>query len=164
MAEKDDHAGKQEPRTFLLVVDNSEELTQALRFACRRAVNTGGRIALLSVIEPAEFQHWLAVGERMQEEAREEAEELLQVVASTVKQRTGHTPVVFIREGNTREELIKVIDEETDISLLVLGASTGPDGPGPIISYLLKEMAGTLRVPVTIVPGSLTDEQIYSIA
>lgn len=164
MAKKDDNAGKQEPRTFLLVVDNSEELTQALRFACRRAVNTGGRIALLSVLEPAEFQHWMAVGERMREEAREEAEELLQVVASTVKQRTGQTPVVFIREGNTREELIELIDEETDISLLVLGASTGPDGPGPIISYLLKEMAGTLRVPVTIVPGSLTDEQIDSIA
>ena len=58
-------------RTFLCVVDETEEFAAALQFACRRALNSGGRVALLYVIEPAEFQHWMAVGERMREEARE---------------------------------------------------------------------------------------------
>lgn len=148
---------------FLCVVDESEELSRALRFACRRAERADGRVALLYVIEPAEFQHWMAVGDLMREEARADAEEMLQVVAAVVQQRTGVTPVIFIREGNLTEELIGLIDEETAIAQLVLGAATGSEGPGPLVSYLVEKMAGRLRVPITIVPGNLTDEQIIAI-
>lgn len=151
-------------RTFLCIVDNSEELGKALRFACRRAVNTGGRVALLYVLEPAEFQHWMAVGNLMREERRQEAEEMLQVVSSMVQKKTGQPPTLYIREGDVAEELIKLIDEERDISLLVLGAATGPQGPGPIVHTLIEERAGKLRIPVTIVPGSLSDEQIDAIS
>ena len=150
-------------RTFLCVVDETEEFAAALQFACRRTVNTGGRVALLYVIEPAEFQHWMAIGERMREEAREEAEEMLNVVASVVQKRTGQMPVLHIREGKLREEVVSLIDEEPSISLLVLGAASGTDGPGPLISYLVEKMAGKLRVPVTIVPGSLSEEDIAAI-
>ncbi len=159
----DDTANEDRARIFLCVVDDSEELSQALRFACRRAVRTGGRVALLYVVEPAEFQHWVAVGDLMREERREEAEEMLQVVASAVQKRTGTTPVIYIREGTITEELISLIDEETSISVLVLGAATGPEGPGPLVSYLVQKMAGRLRIPITIVPGSLSDEQIDAI-
>jgi nucleotide-binding universal stress UspA family protein len=152
-------------RTFLCVVDDSEELAQALRFACRRAMRSDGRVALLYVIEPAEFQHWMFVGDLMQEERRTEAEEMLQVVASVVQKRTGATPVVYIREGKIAEELINLIDDEKEnISVLVLGAATGPDGPGPLVTYLVEKMAGRLRIPITIVPGSLTDEEIDAIS
>ena len=150
-------------RTLLCVVDNSDELSQALRFACRRAVNVGVKIALLYVIQPAEYQHWVAVGEKMREEAREEAEEMLQVVAKSVQNRAGFTPVLYIREGQLDEELIKLINEEESISLLVLGASSGSDGPGPLVSKLLRGLTGKLRVPVTVVPGSLSEEQIDAI-
>lgn len=151
-------------RTFLCVVDESDELTQALRFACRRATNTGGRIALLYIVEPAEFQHWLGVGARMQAEGREEAEEMLMVVSQVVQKRTGQLPMLYIREGRAEEELIGLIEEQEDISLLVLGASTGPDGPGRLINHLVQKMAGKLRIPITIVPGNLTDEQIDAIS
>jgi nucleotide-binding universal stress UspA family protein len=160
---KQPSGGSQVPlRTFLCVVDDTEELSQALRFACRRAVRTGGRVALLYVIQPAEFQHWASVGDLMREERRAEAEEMLQVVASVVQKRTKTMPILYIREGKIREELIKLIDEETDISVLVLGAATG-EGPGPIVSYLVGKMAGRLRIPITIVPGALSDEQIDAI-
>jgi len=151
-------------RTFLCIVDDSEELGKALRFACRRANHTGGRIALAYFMAPAEFQHWMAIGDKMREEAREEAEEMIQVVASVVQKRTGKMPVCFIREGKVHEEVVKLIDEETHISLLVLGAASGSDGPGPLVSYLVEKMAGELRVPVTIVPGNLSDEQIDAIS
>ncbi len=165
MVEKSDKEKKDDKgRTFLCVVDESEELSQALYFACGRALKTGGRVALLYVIEPAEFQHWMAVGDLMREERRGEAEELLQVVASVVQKRIGATPVIFIREGAITEEMIKLIEEETDISVLVLGAATGPEGPGPLVSYIVQKMAGRLRVPITIVPGSLSDEQIDAIS
>ena len=119
-------------------------------------------MALLYVIEPAEFQHWSSVGDLMREERRAEAEEMLQVVASVVQKRTKTTPVLYIREGKVREELIKLIEEETTISVLVLGAATG-EGPGPIVSYLVGKMAGRLRIPITIVPGGLDDEHIDAI-
>lgn len=151
-------------RTFLCVVDESEEMGAALRFACRRASNSNGRVALLYVMQPAEFQHWMAIGERMREEAREEAEELLQVVASVVEKRTGYIPKCYIREGKVREVVVDLIDEEKDISLLILGAATGTDGPGPLVTYLVEKMTGQLRIPVTIVPGNLTDEQVDAIS
>lgn len=151
-------------RTFLCVVDNTEEFGVALQFACRRAVNTKGRIALLYVIQPAEFQHWMAVGEKMREEARAEAEETLNVVASVVQKRTGQLPVLFIREGKVSEEVLNLIEEEEHISLLVLGAASGTDGPGPLVSFLVDKMSGKLRVPLTVVPGSLTEDDISHIA
>lgn len=156
--------GPDAKRTFLCVVDDTVELTKALRFACRRAVNTDGRIALLYVMQPAEFQHWMAVGDKMREEARQEGEELLQVISAVVQKRTGSLPVCFLREGKVREELVKLIQEEEGISLLVIGAASGTDGPGPLVSYLAEKMAGQLRVPVTIVPGSLSDEEIDAIS
>ncbi len=78
--------GKSSEHLFLCVVDESEEMSRALRFACRRSERAQGRVALLYVIEPAEFQHWMAVGDLMREEARAEAEEMLQVVSAVVQQ------------------------------------------------------------------------------
>lgn len=150
-------------RTFLCVVDKSEEFGKALRFACRRAVSVGGRVALLYVLEPAEFQHWAAVGNLMREERRQEAEEMLQVVSTLVQKRTGQMPALYIREGDITEEILKLIDEEKHISLLVLGAATGPEGPGPITISLVEKQAGRLHVPVTIVPGNMPDEHIDAI-
>ncbi len=151
-------------RTFLCVVDESEEMSQALRFACNRAMNSGGRVALLYVLEPAEFQHWMAVGDIMREERRSKAEELLNVVASLVQRRVGKIPVIFIREGNMTDELVALVEDEKDISVLVLGSSTGNEGPGPLVSYIVQKMSGRLRIPITIVPGLLSDEQIDDIS
>ncbi len=150
-------------RTFLCVVDDTDEFAAALQFACQRAKNTGGRVALLYVIQPAEFQHWMAIGDRMREEAREEAEEMLNVAASVVQRRTGQVPALYIREGQVREEVVNLIEEEPHISLLVLGAACDTDGPGPLVSYLVEKMTGNLRVPVTIVPGNMSEEQILAV-
>ena len=150
-------------RIFLVVVDETEEMGVALRFACRRARNTGGRVALLYVIEPTDFQHWQAVGDLMREEARSEGEQLLQKLAARVNELSGKIPVLHVREGNVRDELLNLLDEEPSISILVLGANTGTRGPGPLISALTGKMVGKLRVPMTIVPGNLSDEAIDAI-
>jgi len=151
-------------RVFLVVVDETEEMKVALRFACRRARHTGGRVALLFVIEPADFQHWRAVEELMREEARSEGEQLLQRLAAQVNELVGAIPILYVREGNVADELMKLLDEEPQISILVLGASTEARGPGPLVSALTGKMVGRLRVPVTIVPGNLSDEAIDSVS
>lgn len=150
-------------RVFLVVVDDSEEMKVALHFACRRARNTGGRVALLYVQERADFQHWMAVEEIMREEQREAAEELLQSFSAEVNEWSGKMPIFFIREGDRREALIKLLEEEPTISIVVLAAGVGRGGPGPIIEHIVSKGVGQLRVPVTIVPGSLVDDEIIAI-
>lgn len=150
-------------RTFLCVVDETQELHQALRYACRRARNTQGRVALLYVIEPVEYQHWMAVGHLMAEERREQAEEMLQVVSSVVQKLSGTTPVVYIREGNVTDQLMQLLATEKELSILVMGAAVGSEQPGRIVSHVLKRI-GKLPIPLTIVPGGLSDAQIDAIS
>lgn len=159
-----DKIPSQDQRVFLVVVDESEEMEVALRFAARRAQHTGGRVAMLLVIEPSDFQHWMSVGDLMREEARTEAEQLLQRLASRVNELTGQMPVLYLREGNRRDELFKLIDEEPSIQILVLAANTGQGGPGPLVAALTGRFMNRLRIPLTIVPGSLSDEDIDAIA
>ncbi|HYD31332.1 MAG TPA: universal stress protein [Azospirillaceae bacterium] len=150
-------------RVFLLVLDDTDELTVALGYACQRARKSGGRVALLYVMEPDEFQQWMMVQDLMREEKRQEAEQRLQRYARRVFDRTGTFPILFLREGQRREELLKLIEEEPSVSVLVLGAGTGPEGPGPLVSHLTGKGLGRLRVPLTIVPGNLTEEQLDAI-
>jgi len=147
-------------RTFLVVVDDSEEMRAALRYACRRALHSGGRVALLRVVEPAEFQHFAAIANRMRDEARQDAETLLQRLAAEVNETSGELPMLYVREGNARDELLALINEEPSMSILVLAAGTGPEGPGPLIAALSGKYVNRLRIPLTIVPGSLTDDAI----
>ena len=155
-----DQDSDQHQRVFLVVVDDSEELKVALRFACQRARHTGGRVALFRSVEPVEFQHWMGVGELMREEARQEAEQLLERVSDHVVALSGTIPVVYIREGSARDELMKLIDEEPSVSILVLAAAPQSDNPGPLVSHLMGKAASRLRIPITIVPGSLSDDEI----
>ena len=148
------------PAVFLVVVDNSPEMRVALRWASLHARRTGGRVGLVRVIRPSDFQHWAAVGNLMSAEAREEAEQLLQEHAAEVFRLYGDMPVLHLREGNAKSEIINLIDEDDDIRILVLAAATDRRGPGPLITYLTKKAIGQLRIPVTVIPGGLTDSQI----
>lgn len=152
------------PRVFLVVVDETPEHFLALHYAARRAAHTGGRLALLHVIEPAELQHFRAIEELAREERREAAEALMARLCDEIAPLAGAVPIVYIREGRPRDELLALIDEEPSISILVLAAGTGPEGPGPLVSYLTGKAAARLRIPVTIVPGGLTPDQIDAVS
>ena len=99
----------------------------------------------------------------MDEERRAEAEETLQKAATLVKEWFGAMPVLYVREGKVREQLVKLVEEEPSISVLVLGAGTGPEGPGPLVTSLAGKLAGRFRVPITIVPGNLSDDEILAL-
>lgn len=147
-------------RVFLVVVDDSEEMLVALRFACMRAKTTGGRVALFRDIEPSDYHHWASISELMQQEAREAAEERLNALAQEVVELSGLIPALYIRAGPIEEELIALINEEPTISILVLAASASKDGPGPLVSHLISKGTSSCRVPITIVPGNLSAAQI----
>jgi nucleotide-binding universal stress UspA family protein len=151
------------PRIFLVVVDESPEMPVALLYASRRARRTGGRVAMLRVV-PRDESHGLAsIAAMIREEAREEAEQLLQRLAPAVIAESGGLPIFYIREGTASEMVIDLVNGDPTISILVLAASSGPEGPGPLVSYLASKAAARLRIPVTIVPGGLTREQILAV-
>ena len=153
-----------QPRVFLVVVDETAEHHLALQYAARRAAHTGGRVALLHVIEPGEFQHWIAVEELAREERRDAAEQLMQRLCEQFSPIAGSMPIVHIREGRAQDELLALINEEPSISILVLAAGTGSAGPGPLVTFLTGKPAARLRIPITIVPGGLTVEQIDALS
>ena len=147
-------------RVFLVVVDDSAEREVALKYACLRARNGGGRLALLRVLEPVGMIEWAGVGVLMAEERREEAEKLLSAMAAEVNEITGGLPILLIREGEPRDELLSLLEEDPRISILVLAAATGGSGPGPLISALTGRYAAKLAVPMTIVPGALSESEL----
>jgi len=160
-----EEASREDPgeRVFLVVVDQTDEMETALYFACKRAYRTGGRVALLYVIEPPEFQHWLGVERVMEDEARQEAENTLQSMAERVQSIVGKLPVLHVRQGPRREQLLALINEDPAISVLVLGTAVEHEDPGPLVNYLIGQMGGQLRLPVILVPGSLTRPEIDAV-
>ncbi len=147
------------PRKFLVVIDGTPESRAALRWAERRAHSASGGLVLAAILEPGGFEHWLGVESLMKQEAREEAQGILVKLAEEVKKIAGREPETHILEGDKITEIVKLIDSDTTISTLVLAAGTDPEGPGPLVSALATGKAG-FHIPVTIVPGELSDEQI----
>jgi nucleotide-binding universal stress UspA family protein len=149
-------------RKFLVVVDKTPECHVALRFAARRAQHTGGRITLLCVAEPEDVQQWKGVEEIMRQEAHEAAEALLHNAARLVNELAGVIPELVIEHGRKTDTLLDLIKRDQDISILVLAASTAKEGPGPLVALFAGTSAQT--IPVTIVPGGLSDEIIDALA
>ncbi|MBK0328657.1 universal stress protein [Rhodobacteraceae bacterium F11138] len=149
-------------RKFLVVLDDSRECLNAMRFAAMRAAHTGGGVAILSIIRPDEFNHWIGVGEVMREEARERIQAHFDVFAKWMRDRQNVDPALVIREGEPVNEIIAQIQEDSEIGVLVLGAGTDKKGPGPLVSQLTRT-AGSLPIPITIVPGDLSKEKLEAI-
>ena len=150
-------------RKFLSIVDDTPECERAIAYASRRAQSTNGVLVLLYVIEPGDFQHWLGVEQIMREEANASASAALDAYATKVRERLGMEPELVIREGKPTEEIHKLIEEDQDIAILVLAAGNAKEGPGPLVSAVAGKGAA-FPIPVTVVPLSLTDEDIESLA
>ncbi|WP_428512951.1 universal stress protein [Roseovarius sp.] len=149
-------------RKFLVVLDDSRECLNAMRFAAMRAKNTQAGVEILAVIPPEEFNHWIGVGDIMREEARERIHAHFEVFAKWMRDKQGIDPELVIREGEPVSEIMAQVQEDTEIGVLVLGASADKKGPGPLVSQLSKNSGG-LPIPITIVPGDLSKERLEAI-
>jgi nucleotide-binding universal stress UspA family protein len=150
-------------RKFLVVLDDSRECLNAMRFAAMRAASTKGGVQILSVIPPEEFNHWIGVGDIMREEARERILAHFEVFAKWMRKQQGIDPDLVVREGEMVPEILSQIKEDDDIGVLVLGAGSEKGGPGPLVTQLSRA-SGSLPVPITIVPGELSKERLETIS
>lgn len=146
-------------RKFLVILDDSRECLNAMRFAAMRAQNTNAGVTILSIIPPDEFNHWIGVGDIMREETRERIQAHFEVFAKWMRDRHGIDPDLVIREGDTVTEILAQVTEDEQIGVLVLGAASGKKGPGPLVNQLSRS-SGSLPIPVTIVPGDMSKERL----
>ncbi|MBN9080614.1 MAG: universal stress protein UspA [Rhizobiales bacterium 62-17] len=149
---------------FLVVIDGSAESTQAVAFAARRAARTGAIMMMLAIVEVEQTQEWLAVSEMMRQEGEDRANDQLELAATRARELVDVEAERVVRFGLKLEQILGLIEEDPDISLLVLAASSGPEGPGPLVTLMAGKAAGTFPIPVVIVPGALTDEDIEALA
>jgi len=149
-------------RKFLVVLDDSRECLNAMRFAAMRASHTGGGVEILSIIPPEDFNHWMGVGEVMRQEARDRIHAHFEVFAKWMRDSLKLEPELVIREGEAVPEILAQLRDDPEIGVLVLGAGVDTGGPGPLVSQLSRA-SGSLPVPITIVPGDLTKEKLSAI-
>ncbi len=143
---------------FLVCVDQRPPVIRAriaARYACMRARNTGSRVALLHVMGPAEFQHWVAVGDVMEVARRVEAEMLIQSVSTEIREFVGSIPEVMLRECDIGEEILAQVEEDPSIHLLVFGAAAPEDKRFSLIAFPAGKLVGHPSIPSVVVPGNL---------
>lgn len=154
-------------RKFLLIVDESQEVEPALYYAASRIQHSSGALTMLYVIEPQEYSHWMGVKQAHVEEQTTKAKVLFRLFRRKLAMAGFESIYVedVIREGNTAEQILELIESDQDIAILVLGAATDAKGPGPLVSSLAAgKVAGSFPVPITIVPGGLTLDDIKALA
>lgn len=151
-------------RKFLVVIDDTPECLRALSYAARRAAHTSGAVVLLFVVEPEAPQSWLGVENIMRAEALEQARATLAKFAARARDLANLDPEMVIREGRRAEEIRKLIETDEDIAILVLAAGESTEGPGPLVTAIAARGSGSFPVPITIVPATLSEEELDAIA
>jgi nucleotide-binding universal stress UspA family protein len=148
----------------LVIVDDTAEWDRAVRYASRWALRVGGGVVMLRIIETEDQnQQWLGVADIMRAEAQEDADAALDRAASRANGIAAITPERVVREGDPTEQILDVIDKDVDITMLVLAANPGAEGPGPIITTMAN-VVGSFPIPVIIVPGDLSDEDLDALS
>ncbi|MBM3608041.1 MAG: universal stress protein [Alphaproteobacteria bacterium] len=149
---------------FLIVIDETDECDRAIYFAAKRAARVAAGLTMLNIMAEAEHGHWLGVGDIMKAEAEEAADSMLERAAARVREMAGIESEKVRRTGQSADVIRDIINEDEDISFLILAASAGNEGPGPLVSQLAGKSSGTFPIPIVIVPGDMSDEAIDALA
>lgn len=151
------------PMKYLVCVDKRDESRVALRLAMAKAYTRGGQVDMIHIIPPTDFQSLGGVVERMKKEQREAAEALMGELAAEVQEQSGLMPSITIREGAIGEEILAAAMDDVDAAMLVLGVAAQNAGRGQLVSWLAANLGAKLLIPLLLVPGNLTDQQLEAL-
>lgn len=145
-------------RVYLVIMDETEEASVALRFASRRAARTGGQVHLLALVPREPFVAFGGIQATIEEEARARAEALVTTAAGSLLSEGGQMPVISVRTGSGEQVIREYLAAHSEIAALVLGAAKS-GGPGPLIAHF-SAISGQLPCPLYVIPGGLTDQEL----
>jgi nucleotide-binding universal stress UspA family protein len=158
-----DGRGEPRVRTYLVVIDDSEEARTALRFAARRAAKTKGNVEVLAVVAPQDFVQWGGVQAAIEEEQKLRIEGVVSSAVGEIFDEAGIKPAIVLRQGEPVKTVREYLSGRDDIAALVLGAAQAGD-PGPLVAHFTGKDAGKLPCPVMIIPGSISDERLEQLS
>jgi hypothetical protein len=153
-------------RKLLCIADDSPECRDAVYFGALRAARTQAKLIIMRVIEPMDPGLWAAMGEAMRERLRLEALADLQRLSDVAWAAAATTPDLIVREGGFENEIRALIDTTPSVKTLLLAASAGRGGPGPLVSAALRGGFGfgARAVAIMIVPAGLSDAALDELA
>jgi len=154
---------EQAKRTYLVVVDDSEEAHVALRFAARRASKTGGRLEVLGIVEPQDFVQFGGVQAAIEQEQRLRIEGVVSAAIGEIVDESRLEANVIVQQGEVVRTVRDYLDGRDEVAALVLGAARS-GSPGPLVAHFTGNDAGMLPCPVMIIPGSLTEERLEQLS
>tara|TARA_B100000963_G_scaffold355929_1_gene375124 strand:+ start:186 stop:647 length:462 start_codon:yes stop_codon:yes gene_type:complete len=147
-------------KKFLVVIDDSKELKNAIHFAAQRAKNTNGALSMLYVVNHAINAQWSKVEHLIEQEETSEAKKICRDWAQLIKNKFNIDTEIIIKLGNRKDEILKLLKEDKNIRFLVLATSGDGENPGPIIKSLLSSKMRDLSIPIVLVPGSMNEKDI----
>ena len=148
---------------YLVCVDQRPESRVALRFACILAQARGSKVDVLHVIPPGDFQSLGSIAERMRAEQLQEAEQMLRQVVNDTINNHSISPNILIREGIPGEQIIAAAMEDHEVSIVMIGVAQQATGRGTLTGWLASQLGNQLFIPLLMVPGNLTDQQLESL-
>ncbi len=148
---------------YLVCIDSREESKVALRLACMKANARGSSVDMLHIITPADFQTLGAIADRMREERKNEGQQLLNTLAEEAFATYGIRPRPILREGSTGDEILATALEDPDVSMIVIGIAQQGAGRGKLAAWLAGQLGSKLFIPLLMVPGNLTDQQLQTL-
>ena len=155
--------GNPRVRTYLVVIDDSNEARVALRFSARRAAKTRGNVEVLAIVPPQDFVQWGGVQAAIEEEQKLRIEGVVSSAVGEIFDEAGIKPAIVLRLGDAVKVVRVYLADRDDIAALVLGAAESGD-PGPLVAFFTGKDAGKLPCPVMIIPGSLSDERLEQLS
>ncbi len=147
-------------KKFLVVIDNSKELENAIQFAAQRAKNTNGNLAMLYVVDHAINAEWSKVENLIEQEETSEAKKICRNWAQLIKEKFDIDSEIILKLGNKKDEILKLLKDDKNIRFLVLATSRDGENPGPVIKSLLSSKMKDLSIPIVLVPGSMDEKDI----
>lgn len=148
---------------YLVCVDSREECRAALKLVCLKAAARKGAVDMLHVTPPADFQTLGGIADRMREERKREGEDLLKTMADEAYAAYGIRPNPLLREGAIGEEIIAAALNDADVIMVVVGIASGNSGRGTLASWLAGQLGSKFPIPLLMVPGNLTDQQLQTL-
>tara|TARA_B100001063_G_scaffold227741_1_gene238510 strand:- start:72 stop:551 length:480 start_codon:yes stop_codon:yes gene_type:complete len=152
-------------RNYFIVIDQSQEMWTAVKFALKRAKLTKSDVTTISFIESISDGMMLATS----------AEKILdkdQIKNEQLKHKEVHEFIFENSKIKARSEIFKMNEIDNFITFLntyssnstiVLATSSDIGKPGPLIDKLIYEKSNTLLCPLVIINGNLQNKEIEKI-
>ena len=156
---------KRNNRNYFIVIDQSEEMWTAVKFAIKRAKSTKSQLTTISFIESVSDGMMLtSITESILDKDQIEEEKIKhKEVHEFIYQNSKIKADTEIFKINEIDSFIEFLNKYSSNSTIILATSQDIGKPGPLIDKLIYEKNNTLLCPLVVINGNLKDEEIEKI-